>query len=117
MELVLREIKESDNFELANIIKRSLEQMDYALDGTVYTDEATDHMYDGYQSEDAVYYIAEVEGEMMGGAGIRRIPKVDGNVCELQRMFLSSKARGKGIGTALMKKCLAFALEKNYDLV
>lgn len=117
MEIVLRVIKESDNFELANIIKRSLEQMDYALDGTVYTDEATNHMFDGYQTEDSVYYIAEIDGEIMGGSGIRRITKAEGNVCELQRMFLSSKARGLGVGSALMKQCIEFAREKKYEMV
>jgi putative acetyltransferase len=117
MSFLLRVIKESDNFELAKVIKTSLEQMDYALDGTVYTDEATDHMFDGYQTDDSVYYIAEVDGKIMGGAGIRKIHNTAKTTCELQRMFLSSEARGLGIGSALMKKCLDFAREKNYELV
>jgi putative acetyltransferase len=118
MNYQIRLITQEDNKALSDVIKRTLEEIGCAMDGTVYTDEATDHMYDGYQDDRSVYYIAESEeGEVLGGSGIAPIPNQENNYCELQRMFLSTNARGLGIGTALMSKCIDFAKEAKYDLI
>lgn len=117
MEVTYRLIEEKDNAALSNVIKRSLEELDLALDGTVYTDEATDYMFDGYQSEGSIYFIAEQNGQVLGGSGIAPIPDQKENYCELQRMFLTSSARGLGIGQTLMNKCLDFAREAGYKMV
>lgn len=112
-----RLIQESDNSALSKVIKTSLEQMGLALDGTVYTDLATDYMFGCYQDEGSIYFIAEQDGVLLGGSGIAPIPHQKGNYCELQRMFLTEEARGKGIGAALMEKCLDFAKEHGYEMV
>jgi len=110
-------MKESDNAALAEVIKTCLEEQGNNKAGTIYADPLLYKMFSGYQTSDSVYYIAVENGELLGGSGIARIPNQDKNQCELQRMFLSKKARGKGIGASLMKKCLDFAKEANYDLV
>jgi putative acetyltransferase len=112
-----RLIEQKDDAALAKVIKTALEELDCAKEGTVYTDEATDHMSTCYQDEGSIYFIAEEDGVLIGGSGIAPIPNQKENYCELQRMFLSSKARGKGIGKALMDKCLSFAKDSGYDLV
>jgi putative acetyltransferase len=117
MAINYRLIEPKDNEALSRVIKTSLEKLDLALDGTVYTDEATDFMFDGYQKEGSVYFIAEEDGKLLGGSGIAAIPNQEDNHCELQRMFLNEDARGKGIGQALMKKCIAFAKDFGYELV
>ena len=38
----------------------------------------------------------------------------DSTVCELQKMYFLPIARGKGIGSKMMKICLQKALELNY---
>ncbi|MEX1002700.1 MAG: GNAT family N-acetyltransferase [Crocinitomicaceae bacterium] len=117
MHHLLRLIQESDNAPLSRIIKTSLEELGCALEGTVYTDEGTNHLFDFYQDERTAYYIAEWDGKVVGGSGIAPIPNQTENYCELQRMFLHKAARGKGIGQSLMKKCLDFAAGARYDLV
>lgn len=117
MEFHIRKIEQKDNAALARIIRTSLEDLGYAIPGTVYTDEATNHLYDGFQSEKSVYYVAESKGVLLGGSGIGPIPNQNENYCELMRMFLSKDARGLGIGSALMKKCIDFAKEQQFDLV
>ena len=117
MDITYRLIEEKDNSALSNVIKRSLEELNLALDGTVYTDKATDHMYDGYQSDGSIYFIAEQDGVLLGGSGIAPIPDQTANYCELQRMFLTSSSRGQGIGQALMDKCVAFAREAGYEMI
>ena len=117
MSITYRLIEQKDDAALSKVIKTSLEELDYAIDGTVYTDEATDRMSTCYQDEGSIYFIAEENGVLLGGSGIAPIPNQKENYCELQRMFLTAEARGKGIGKTLMEKCIAFAKEAGYSLV
>jgi putative acetyltransferase len=115
--ITIREIEPKDNQALANVIRTVLTQQGNDVDGTVFTDEATDKMYDGYQTEKSVYYIVEIDGEVMGGCGVAQLSGESENVCELQRLFLLKEARGKGIGQTLMTKCISFAKSKGYELM
>src|SRR5215213_11165207 len=64
---------------------------------------------------DAVYFIAEIGEEMVGYTKLKknsREPCVSGeNPIELCRLYSLSEYIGKGIGKALMLKCLEFAGE------
>ncbi|UKN01630.1 GNAT family N-acetyltransferase [Paracrocinitomix mangrovi] len=102
---------------MARIIKSTLEELDCAMEGTVYTDDATNHLYDQYLDKRTVYYVAELNGQIVGGSGIGPIANLDKNYCELQKMYLLPSARGRGIGKMLMDKCLEFAKKAGYELV
>lgn len=117
MSYIIRLIEDSDNQALAEVIKKSLEEQGNNKPGTIYADPQLYQMSSGYKTKDSVYYVVIEEGELLGGCGIARIPNQAENYCELQRMFLKKEARGKGIGAALMEKCLTFAKEANYDLI
>ena len=62
-----------------------------------------------YNLEDpnAVTLLAEVDGSLVGNLGVR----VHGGVAELG-MMVDSTWRGRGVGSALMEACLAFARER-----
>ena len=113
----IRLIQEKDNAALSKVIKTSLEELGYAIPGTVYTDQATDYMFSCYQTPSSRYFIAEIDGKLVGGSGIAAIPNQKENYCELQRMFLTKESRGLGIGKALMEKCISFAKEAGYTLI
>jgi putative acetyltransferase len=115
--ITIREIQSKDNKALAHVIKTVLTQQGNNVDGTVFTDEETDRMYDGYQTEKSVYYIVEIDGKVMGGCGVAQLSGEPENICELQRLFLLKEARGKGLGQKLMNKCIIFAKSKGYDLM
>jgi len=117
MTYILRIIEESDNAALAAIIKKALEEQGNNKPGTIYHDLQLYQMSGGYQTADSIYYVAIENNELLGGCGIARIPDQLENYCELQRMFLKKEARGKGIGAALIQKCLDFAKEAGYELV
>ncbi|MBD3637682.1 MAG: GNAT family N-acetyltransferase [Crocinitomicaceae bacterium] len=117
MEYKIRLIRSEDNEAISHIIKSTLEELDCALEGTVYTDRETDHMYENYQKDGTVYYVAESNGMILGGAGIAPIANQSENYCELQKMYLIKEMRGFGIGKALMEKCLEFAREQGYELI
>lgn len=100
---------------MASIIRRSLEDFDIDLQGTVYVDPYLDDMYSHFTVPNKIYYVAIQHGNILGGSGIAPLDDVNMQVCELQRMFLTHKARGLGIGQLLMNKCLQKAKEMGFE--
>ena len=92
-----------------------MEEYNSALPGTAYFDESLDDMYGTYQKKEEVYYVALWDGEIIGGAGIGELEEEGGRFCELQKMYILPKARGKGVGRKLMEQCLEFAQEAGYE--
>jgi len=117
MKIEYRKIQLSDNAELANIIRTVLTQQGNNVDGTVFTDSATDRMYDGYQKDNSVYYVVLVNDILMGGCGVAQLNGELESCCELQRLFILKEARSNGIGQQLMDKCIQFARQLNYKLM
>ena len=77
--------------------------------------EAADHaLFATYQRQRSLYFVALMEGEIVGGAGIAPLASSDPLTCELQRMYLRKDARGRGLGEALLKRCLAAARQLLY---
>ncbi len=61
------------------------------------------------------YFVVENENEIIGGAGISPLDNHEGNTCELQKMYFMPDARGKGLGSEMMTKCLEFAKQAGFD--
>ncbi|MEP6713619.1 MAG: GNAT family N-acetyltransferase [Ferruginibacter sp.] len=112
--LLVRHIEPSDNTALAIIIRDSLTEFNAAKPGTVYFDETTDRLSELFTSPGSVYFVAIINGEIMGGAGIFPTRNLPGDTCELVKLYLSAKARGKGIGKILLNKCDETAKEMGY---
>ncbi|MBL0274268.1 MAG: GNAT family N-acetyltransferase [Chitinophagaceae bacterium] len=117
MNLLIRHIQESDNPFLSRIVKDTLAEFGANHPGTVYYDPTTEAMYELFQKEGAVYFVAELEGKIVGGGGIYPTDGLPGGTCELVKMYLLPQARGSGIGRTLIEKCLAFAKEAGYKHV
>ena len=90
--------------------------MKVPLKGTAYADRELDNMYKAYRIPRSRYFVVEFNGQILGGAGIMPLNKGAKNICELQKMYLDPKARGKGVGTNLLELCLSFARENNFSL-
>jgi putative acetyltransferase len=114
----IRNIQPSDNPILALIIRNTLAEFGANHPGTVYYDKATDHLFETFQQNKAHYFVAELNDEIIGGAGIFPTIGLPEDTCELVKMYLLPKARGKGIGKLVIEKCLqtakAFAFKKVY---
>ena len=115
--LSIRTIQPADNQPLARIIRSALAEFGANKPGTVYYDPTTDALYDLFQTPGSIYYVAELDGQLIGGAGIYPSAGLPPHTCELVKMYLSPEARGKGTGKMLIENALQFAREAGYKKV
>lgn len=111
----IRPIQKKDDEHIASVIRRVLEELNVPKTGTVYEDTSLDMMFETYNRDGAVYFVVEESNKIIGGGGISQLANFDGNVCELQKMYFLSEARGKGIGQAMLKLCINAAREFGYE--
>ena len=105
----IREIQLNDNQKLAEIIRKVLIEFGVPKVGTAYEDEALNNMFKTYDIEKSCYFVVANGEEILGGAGIMQLQNSNENICELQKMYFAPKARGKNIGSKMMKICLQMA--------
>jgi len=108
-DILIRKIELNDNEELATIVRSSLAEFGANKPGTVYFDDTTAHLYELFQHPGSIYYVAESEGKLLGGAGIYPSEGLPQQTAELVKMYLRAEARGQGLGKLLIQKCLEFA--------
>lgn len=115
---ILREITQKDNEQIAKVIRDVLIEMGVPKVGTAYEDKALNEMFETYNKPSAAYYVIENNKKIIGGAGIAQLNNYDGNICEFQKMYFLSEARGLGLGSKLIAICLEkakkFGFEKCY---
>jgi carbonic anhydrase len=67
-----------------------------------------------YNPKDGGLFIAYINEEAVGIAGIRRFSELE---CEVKRMYVKPNSRGLGIGQLLLKQCLKTARKLQYNSV
>jgi putative acetyltransferase len=111
----IRSIRQEDNAILAQIIRAIFIEFDAPQQGTVYTDPTTDDLFSLFQqTPKSILWVAESEGEVVGCCGLLPIAGIGDEYVELVKFYLSAKARGKGIGKALMQKTIISAKDLGY---
>jgi putative acetyltransferase len=115
--ILIRTIEPRDNATIAGIIRNALTEFGGNKPGTVFTDPTTDHLYELFQVPRSVYYIAEEDDMVLGGAGIYPTQDLPDNTAELVKMYLSPEARGKGLGKLLIERSLDYARQQGYKQV
>ena len=111
---LIREIQQEDNVQVERVIRSCFPEFKLPLEGTAFADSETPRMFESYQGVSEVYYVIEEDGEVVGGAGIKPLKDFESDVCELQKMYFLTKARGKGYGKQLFTKCLKSAKDLGY---
>ena len=112
--MFIRTIREDDNKALATIIRNTLAEFKANKPGTVYYDDTTDHLSEIFKAGNSIYFVAEQQGEILGGSGIYPTANLPAATCELVKFYLSANARGKGVGKLLLQKCITAAKEMGY---
>jgi putative acetyltransferase len=117
-ELIIRPIAPGDSAALARAVRNTLAEFGAAKPGTAYYDEATDHLYELFsQTPRSAYFVAELNGEVLGGGGIFPTQGLPADTVELVKLYLLPAARGRGVGKALIMHCFEAARAHGYARV
>lgn len=114
---LIRTIREADNMALAKIIRDALTEFGANKPGTVYFDETTDQLSKVFTAKGSIYFVAELDGQIVGGGGVYPTANLPDGTCELVKLYLSSKVRGRGLGKLLLEKCITAARELGYKKI
>jgi len=69
--MTISPIRKENNPEIARVIRSVLEEYGVNKPGTVYTDPATDELYELFESQvKAAYWVVEIGGKIVGGSEI-----------------------------------------------
>jgi putative acetyltransferase len=117
MAITIRNLSKADNPVIAELIREVFREFKIDKPGTVYTDPTTDALYELFDVEGATYWLAEENSELLGGCGIYPTQGLPHGCVELVKFYLSSKARGKGLGKLLMEKSISSAKSMGYTSV
>ena len=115
--ITIRNIELKDNVAIAAVIRAALTEFGANKPGTVYYDPTTDHLFELFQSAGSVYYIAEIDGTIVGGCGIFPTEGLPIGTCELVKLYLSNTARGTGLGKKLLLQSMQWSKENGYTQV
>jgi putative acetyltransferase len=115
MGITLRNISQTDNKELAELIRTVFREFKIDRPGTVYFDPTTDDLYSLFQTYGSVYWIAEDDGKMAGGCGVFPTPGLPPGCAELVKLYLLSDQRGRGTGKLLLEKSIESAKKLGYS--
>jgi putative acetyltransferase len=116
--ITIRPIAPGDNVALARAVRDTLAEFGAAKPGTAYYDEATDHLYELFsQTARSAYFVAEIDGEVLGGGGIFPTENLPADTVELVKLYLLPAARGRGVGKALINHCVEAARANGYARV
>ena len=111
----IRPIEIADNATVAALIRAVLLEHKVPKVGTAFADPQLDYMCQTYSVSRARYFVVELDGEVVGGAGIQQLENEADFICELQKMYFLPQARSKGIGSAMMQMCLDFAQAQGFS--
>jgi putative acetyltransferase len=113
--ITIRPIVPGDAAALAGVIRNTLAEYGAAKPGTAYYDAATDHLPELFQrTPRSAYFVAEQNGEVLGGGGIFPTENLPTDTVELVKLYLLPAARGQGVGKALIGHCLQAARANGY---
>ena len=113
----IRTILPADNESLAKIIRSALVEFGANHLGTVYYDPSTDTLYELFRREQSAYFVAVLDGKIIGGGGIFPNEGLPDKTCELVKMYLIPEARGKGFGRLIIDHCIECAKEFGFKMV
>jgi putative acetyltransferase len=105
--MIIQRYDDSKKKEVRDIILKIL--LEHGFEYDRLKDADLEDINDYYFGSGGTFFVGIVDGKVVGTAGVR---KLQGNLCEIRRIYLNKDFRGKGNGKQLFKAALDFA-EKN----
>jgi putative acetyltransferase len=113
-EPTIRPVRPEDDAAVATIIRDVMASFGATGPGYSSSDPEVDAMSAAYDGARAAYFVLEDDGAVVGCGGIAPLEGADADTCELRKMYLLPVARGRGLGRAMLARCLDAARGRGY---
>lgn len=111
---LIRPIRAADDAAVATVIATVMPEFGADGPGFAIHDPEVTHISRAYDRPGAAYFVVELDGRVLGGAGIAPLDGAQASICELRKMYFLPELRGRGAAQPLIERCLAFAREAGY---
>jgi GNAT superfamily N-acetyltransferase len=112
----LRTYRPGDRDAVVALVRDVLAEFGFAAQmASLERDLAEAH--ERYAGERAGFWVAEIDGEVVGTVAIRPKPEHGTSTCEIKRLYLRADRRGAGLGQALYAHAEAFARRAGYETI
>ncbi|HZF14894.1 MAG TPA: GNAT family N-acetyltransferase [Steroidobacteraceae bacterium] len=109
-----RPIRAEDDAAVAAIIRAVMTEFSADGQGFAIHDAEVDGITAAYAIPRAAYFVVELDGRVMGGAGVAPLAGGDPGVCELRKMYFLEEIRGMRMGERLLRYCIDTARNFGY---
>ena len=106
----VRRYRPEDHPAIVNIIKSIYDDYNYTMDFEQFDHDLAD-IEETYQDAGGEFWVIDDGGEISGAIGV--LP-LDGETCELKRLYVDKGKRGRGLGSTLIKTVISWARDKGY---
>lgn len=107
-------IQPANDTAMAQIIRQVMTEHGLTEHGFALHDPEVDSLSATYATERSRYWVVKKGEIVLGGAGIAPLKEGPPSVCELQKMYFLSEARGSGMGEKLLHLCLQEAKQLGF---
>ena len=111
----LRRISAHDNAAIAAVIRQVSAEYGLTADkGYTVADPNLDELFQLYSQPGSAYWVVEQNGLVVGGGGVAPLTCSESDICELQKMYFMTSARGQGLAKKLALIALDHAREQGF---
>jgi putative acetyltransferase len=103
---IIRTITQADNPAVAAIIRSVMTEFGAVGCDFPIKDAEVDAMYEAYTAPDAVLYVIERDGKILGCGGMGPLANGGPGICELRKMYFLPELRGSGHGAKMLEHIL-----------
>ena len=95
-DFIICPIKETDNAQMARLIRCVIDEFGVSRTSTVYDDPATDCLSQSVENANAEYWVIDYKGGIQGGCCFYPTKGLSDKCVEIVKYYLSSVVRRKG---------------------
>ena len=110
----IRPIEARDDAAIAAVNRTVMPEFGATGCGFAINDPEVDWMSRAYAKPRCAYFVVEAADTVLGGGGIAPLDGGNADTCELRKMYFLAEARGRGVGAALMQRCLDAARDAGF---
>ena len=112
---IIRPMQESDNEQIAHLIRCVIDEHGASRTNSVYDDPQTDDVFKSLLNINAEYWVIEYNHKVVGGGGFFPTDGLPEKCAEIVKFYLMPTARGKGLGAQIFDFVIDRASHAGYN--